>query len=298
MNLEKDANSIMQSRYSEKLWDKSLYRQLCGDIGAATASAALVSPAVTIIDRAFVEKSLLNCSILRGLKKHTIAALKTPHRFIFSVPFGLIWTLYAATYTVANGSDTICKKIEAPAAGIITFVTTTLVNVPLGVWKDMKFAQAYGIRNDHDTLTKITEPIQTGLAKKVINPKPNGAAARAATAMFLLRDSVTIFGCFTLAPRMTEIIPDDLVTGQPEAKLVIAQLTVPVLTQVVATPMHLLALDLYMRQDVKFADRLVQSQRYLPSSTVMRCFRIIPAFGFGCLANMELRSFFHRKLNV
>lgn len=51
MNMEKNTEHIMQSGYSEKLWDRSLYRQLCGDIGAATASAALVSPAVTIIDR-------------------------------------------------------------------------------------------------------------------------------------------------------------------------------------------------------------------------------------------------------
>lgn len=42
----------MQNTLSkEKLWDGALFRQLFGDIGAATASATLVTPAVTIIDR-------------------------------------------------------------------------------------------------------------------------------------------------------------------------------------------------------------------------------------------------------
>lgn len=168
---------------------------------------------------------------------------------------------------------------------MLTFLSTTMVNVPMGVWKDIRFAQMFG---SNATRAGVVRPPLV----------QNRGVARAATAIFLLRDSVTIFGSFTLAPRLSEMIPDDL-TAHPHAKPVISQLTVPVLTQLVATPLHLLGLDLYMRQHaVSFADRLVQSQRYLASSTVVRCIRIIPAFGFGCLANMELRSFFHNKVNT
>jgi hypothetical protein len=89
--------------------------------------------------------------------------------------------------------------------------------------------------------------------------------------------------------------PDDL--AYPQAKPIITQLTVPVLTQLVATPLHLFALDMYTRQyTVPFLERVKYSQQYLPSSTLLRCVRIIPAFGIGYLANLELRSALHKKL--
>lgn len=160
----------------------------------------------------------------------------------------------------------------------------------MGVWKDMRFAQIFGTR---------AAPVAAAGAVDVARPAivQNRAVARAATAIFLLRDSVTIFGSFTLAPRLSEVIPDSMAT-HPHAKPIITQLTVPVLTQLVATPVHLLGLDMYARQHtVPLVDRVKRSQQYLASTTVTRCIRIIPAFGFGCLANMELRSMFHEKLN-
>lgn len=157
----------------------------------------------------------------------------------------------------------------------------------MGVWKDIRFAQIFGTQRAPSS----TEAVKSALVQ-------SRGAARAATTIFLFRDSITIFGSFTLAPKLADVIPDSFAT-HPHAKPIITQLTVPVLTQLVATPLHLLGLDLYMRQTaVPLVDRLVQSQRYLASTTVVRCIRIIPAFGFGCLANMEMRSTFHRKLNV
>ncbi|CEJ59738.1 hypothetical protein PMG11_08350 [Penicillium brasilianum] len=268
-------------------WNTSLPRRLAGDVGAAAVSATLITPIITVIDRALVEKSSFNQPIIRGLRNHTLVALRNPARFVFQVPFGLIWTLYTATYAVANGTDTIGTELKAPATGMITFLSTTIVNVPLGVWKDIRFAKIFGTQKGPDSVETVR--------KSVVQ---NKGIARAATAMFLARDSITIFGSFTLAPRLAAVIPDDL-TSHPHAKPVITQLTVPVLTQLVATPLHLFALDLYIRQHhVPLSDRIVQSQRHLGSTTVFRCIRIIPAFGFGCLANMELRSMFHGKLEV
>ncbi|KAJ5092577.1 hypothetical protein NUU61_007447 [Penicillium alfredii] len=254
---------------------------LAGDLAAATISASVVAPAVTIIDRAIVEKSSFNQPLFRGLHAHAMVALKRPAPFVFHRPFGIAWTLYAATYSVANGADTVGRALQPSAVGTIGFLSTTLVNVPLAVWKDLSFAQAYGIKPS----TTSKNQISAMQAASVRNP----AVLRAATAIFVVRDGVTIFGSFTLAPRLS--------AAHPQAKPVITQLTVLVLTQLVATPIHLLGLDLYTRQKrVPFSDRLVQSQRYLPSSIVLRCVRIIPAFGVGCLLNLELRSFFHARL--
>ncbi|KAK5807385.1 hypothetical protein VI817_001643 [Penicillium citrinum] len=272
-------------------WERSLLGQVTADVGAAIASATLVAPAVTIIDRALVEKSLLNQSLIRGLRNHAVSAFKHPARFVFQVPFGIIWALYASTFTVANGTDTIGNAMNASSTGMMTFITTTAINVPLGVWKDMRFAKIFGTQ---------AAPVAAAGAVDVARPAivQNRAVARTATAIFLLRDSVTIFGSFTLAPKLSEAIPDSMAT-HPRAKPVITQMTVPVLTQLVASPLHLLGLDLYMRQHpVPLIDRIRRSQQYLPSTTFTRCIRIIPAFGVGCVANLELRSFFHGKLNL
>lgn len=162
-----------------------------------------------------------------------------------------------------------------------------MANVPLALWKDIRFAQEYGTGRGPDAKT-LNTPIAV---------PHNKSLARTAAAIFLVRDGVTIFGSFTLAPWLSDVIPDGL-ADHPHAKPIITQLTVPVLTQLVATPLHLLALDMYTRQyTVPFLERVKHSQRYLPSSTLLRCVRIIPAFGIGCLTNMELRSACHAKVS-
>ncbi|KAJ5551498.1 hypothetical protein N7461_006196 [Penicillium sp. DV-2018c] len=260
---------------------------IAGDLVAATVSASMVAPAVAIIDRSLVEQAAFKQPILRGLRRHALGALRQPGLFIFQRPFGIVWALYATTYSVANMTDTISRKLKMTAAGTITFATTMLANVPLALWKDMRFAQEYGTGPGPDAKTsRAHSPTSV--------PLQNKSLARMAAAVFLVRDGVTIFGSFTLAPWLSDAIPDDLAYLQ--AKLIVTQLTVPVLTQLVATPLHLFALDMYTRQyTVPFLERVSHSQRYLPSSTLLRCVRIIPAFGIGCLANMELRSALHTK---
>ncbi|KAJ5500308.1 hypothetical protein LT330_002221 [Penicillium expansum] len=274
---------------TEARWGNPELGQLAGDLAAAAASASLVTPAVAIIDRALVEQAAFKQPILRGLRRHALGALRQPGLFVFQRPFGIVWALYAATYSVANMTDTISRKLEITAAGTITFATTMMANVPLALWKDIRFAQEYGTGKGPDAKTLKNSPISV--------PLQNKSLARTAAAIFLVRDGVTIFGSFTLAPWLSGVIPDGL-ADHPHAKPIITQLTVPVLTQLVATPLHLLALDMYTRQyTMPFLERVKYSQQYLPSSTFLRCVRIIPAFGIGCLTNMELRSAFHAKVS-
>ncbi|KAI3175600.1 hypothetical protein DTO039G3_2758 [Penicillium roqueforti] len=278
-----------EAQSNEARWGNPLLGQLAGDLAAAAASASLVTPAVAIIDRALVEQVAFKQPILRGLHRHALAALRRPGLFVFQRPFGIVWALYAATYSVANVTDTISHKLEITAAGTITFATTMMANVPLALWKDIRFAQEYGPGRGPDAKTLTTNT--------PISVLQNKSLARTAAAIFLARDGVTIFGSFTLAPWLSDAIPDRLMT-HPNAKPIITQLTVPVFTQLVATPLHLLALDMYTRQyTVPFLKRVKHSQRYLPSSTLLRCVRIIPAFGIGCLTNIELRSALHAKVS-
>lgn len=167
----------------------------------------------------------------------------------------------------------------------ITFSSTFLVNVPLGVWKDIRFSQKFSSRPNATTNT-ATEAAKAALRSS------SKIASRAATTTFLLRDGVTIFGSFTLAPHCTELVPDSM-TYFPHSKTIISQIIVPVLSQLVATPLHLLGLDLYNQHGASWSSRMAMIRANLLSATAMRCVRIIPAFGFGCLANMGLRSVLH-----
>lgn len=224
-----------------------------------------------------------------SMRTHALNAFKRPGRFVFHPSFGIMWTLYAATYSVANGADTLSQGTQSSTAWGLTFASTMLVNIPLAVWKDIRFAQLYGIGGSPD----MSEKIRTHGA---VRPVRSAALARIAAAIFLVRDGVTIFGSFTLAPWLSAALPE-IQGAHPHVISAMMQLGVPVLTQFFATPLHLLGLDFYTRRgSVPLSQRLAQSQRYLPSSTVVRCIRIIPAFGFGCLVNSELRAFLHENV--
>lgn len=79
-------------------------------------------------------------------------------------------------------------------------------------------------------------------------------------------------------------------------RMAAAQIMVPVLSQVVATPVHLLGLDLYTHpHGAKNQERAQRIRRNLLSTTLVRCARIVPAFGVGGILNTGLRGWFHEK---
>ncbi|KAL1625443.1 hypothetical protein SLS54_003535 [Diplodia seriata] len=259
---------------------KSLGGKLFGDLFAAAVTATLVAPSVTLIDR---QKASSNKPLLRGLRCHSLAALERPGKLFLARPFTSVWTLYAATYAVANSAETVTKDFGLAAAGTITFAATLAVNIPLGVKKDLRFAQCYG------SAAELA-------AKQALKPRPAASVPKAAAATFLVRDALTIFGSFVLPPRVADAIPDEL--AGPHAKATFTQMTVPVVSQLVATPVHLLGLSLYDRAaNVPVRERLAAVWRVMPAATAVRCVRIIPAFGLGVLANRELRWFCHGKVD-
>lgn len=110
------------------------------------------------------------------------------------------------------------------------------------------------------------------------------------SAAFLVRDIITVFGSYAVAPQVSAMVPDSVAQGA-HSKASVAQLIVPAMTQAVATPAHLLGLDLYNRPGrAGWLDRVDHARRKLLSTTVMRAFRLIPAFGVGIVLNNDLRS--------
>ncbi|CAN9259192.1 unnamed protein product [Alternaria alternata] len=143
------SQQLMQSE--KNTWGKGqvLAAVLAGDVAAATISATAISPILTVIDRSVVENAApANQPLLSTLRTNILNSVRRPRLLFATKPFLYMWTLYAATYTTANAVESIGTALTAGADRIlissITFISTCLVNVPLGVWKDVRFVQTYG----------------------------------------------------------------------------------------------------------------------------------------------------------
>ncbi|KAH6962386.1 hypothetical protein BKA56DRAFT_622935 [Ilyonectria sp. MPI-CAGE-AT-0026] len=133
-------------------------RDLVGDAVAAMVSSAFATPSVVLLDRALVEKSSFNQPIL----------------------------------DVANATETIASKLKSIAISALSFVPISMVNVPLGIYKDLKLEQIYSSQTPE--CAKVREVV------KVIS--------RASMTAFLIRDSATMFGLFTLPTLLASAVPD------------------------------------------------------------------------------------------
>lgn len=228
-----------------------------------------------------------------------VCSFRHPRLFFTAKPFFYVWTLYAATYTTANTVESVVKAFATKADEVlvssITFLSTCIVNVPLGVWKDVRFVQLYGRTNPASNVkTKplIAKVAASAAAAQQPSPQPT-KVPRIVGATFLFRDAITIFGSINLPPMLSPLLSDSYFAS-PAMKMAALQLSVPILSQIVATPVHLLALDLYNNPEKKrSASRVARMRRSLVPTTAMRCSRIVPAFGVGLVVNTGLRDYFH-----
>jgi hypothetical protein len=99
---------------------------------------------------------------------------------------------------------------------------------------------------------------------------------------------------FTLPPILGKKIEENMNISADNA-LRIAQISTPVLTQIVATPFHLLGLSLYNRPSISMEERLTQIKKICFETTILRMLRFLPAFGIGGVINIELRKYLVNK---
>ncbi|KAF2446558.1 hypothetical protein P171DRAFT_512329 [Karstenula rhodostoma CBS 690.94] len=267
---------------------------LAGDVSAAFLSATLISPILTAIDRAVVENvSSTTRPLSTALKENILCTFRHPKRFFVAKPFFYMWTLYAVTYTTANTATTLTGTFMDSSHEILakslTFIATCSVNVPLGVWKDIRFVQTFGGR----PTPPPTGPVNTPPTKPPPPPQSPTKFPKAVAATFLARDALTILGSITLPPMLAHRVP----LADPAAQMAAAQLLVPMLSQVVATPVHMLGLDLYANPGkVEAGERARRLRRGLVGTTAVRCARIVPAFGVGGIVNTGLRGWFRGRV--
>jgi len=231
------------------------------DACAATAAAALVSPFIAVIDIAVVE----NASGLRklgdGMKHHGRKVLQSPSKFFKSREFQAVWALYAATYAAANWVDTYCRNKHADPH-LAKFVSTTLVNMKMGISKDHAYTQMFSVVAPHPFPLKCY-------------------------ALFTLRDCITMGASFSWTQDASEWLQNVLHMDVTKADLT-SQLGCPSISQLLTTPMHLLAVDIYNRPKVSTNGRLLFVAKEYAGTTLARIGRVGTAFGIGGVANKML----------
>ncbi|KAF2091667.1 hypothetical protein K490DRAFT_30930 [Saccharata proteae CBS 121410] len=252
------------------------------DCTAAASAGVLVAPVITMIDKAIIENTSGRSSLLSSLRLSFVTLLTRPHRFLFSKPFALIFTLYTGTYLTANTLDTTLsaargQPASTTSAGLPKFAATSTANLALCLYKDSKFTKMFGAA--------------TGAPR---------AVGIATYGLFAARDSLTIFASFNVPPLLTPYISSYLEStssalGTAMKKHVdaasVAQFTAPAAVQILSTPLHLLGLDLYNRPgaSVGWPSRIRKIGREWGMSCVARICRIVPAFGVGGVVNMKVR---------
>ncbi|KAI5841156.1 hypothetical protein DFP73DRAFT_136652 [Morchella snyderi] len=244
---------------------KTLERVLV-DFASAGAATLAVAPVICLIDRSVIENaSGRSKSVLASVGTSLKTLFTSPHKFIFSKPFALIYLTYCGTYLSANTVDTVASirdgtDIRSVTAGPEKFATTSIVNMSLGLVKDRSFARMFG----------------TGSPRPV--PAPTFV-------LFAARDAMTIFSSFNVPPLLAPYMPQDMLM-KPESW---AQFIAPASCQILSTPLHLLGLDLYNRGNIGWKERCKMIKtNYFPSAMARMC-RILPAFGLGGVTNATVR---------
>ncbi|PGG97567.1 hypothetical protein GX51_07262 [Blastomyces parvus] len=297
---------------STSKWNtKSLGSRLAVDTASAAGAASLICPIITIIDKAIIEKAAKGLPILQSLKSSLVTIVKRPHSFFISTPFLLIYTLYGSTYLTANVIDTVTSTMADGAFGDVSagpakFIATAAVNMSICVYKDARFARLFGAQgasSEPKPLPK-SKGTQNPRQKATQNPPPTSKAPQSlpipkrSFALFCLRDSMTIFASFNLPTLLSPHIPD-ILASTPSSKTALAQFSIPAAVQLFSTPFHLLGLDLYNRQPpggLPAADRWGRVKRDWAPSVMARIGRIVPAYGFGGVANTKFRATLMKSL--
>jgi len=254
-----------------------------GDAGVAVASALIASgtatPFILTIDKAVVQAAAGTTSLSQALAQNTKDLFLRLPQLVKSPALWLVWGVYGATYTAANLIDVVSerKQVAASTHSSAKLVGTTGINMGSSLVKDILFAKMFG---KQDVAKEAAEAAKT-VAKRSVPPATYG--------IFLMRDTLTIGAGFTLPPLVASGLKS---TAGMESKAAdkTAQIITPMGMQLVCTPMHLLALNMYNTPNAPWAQRAQEVWATCPQSTVVRMLRFCCAYGFGGLLNKELTA--------
>jgi hypothetical protein len=230
------------------------------EIASGMVSSACISPFMAVIDTAIIKSQFEKKGIFRSL--HETSKTMLNNKMAWLKPIYVMNNVYASTYVTANVVESLCKKNDIDYK-IPTILATSLVNI-LGIsYKDKEYAKIYGKSN-------ITFPATS-------------------YKLFALRDGLTITSSFVVKNNFKEFLENAHGLSENKADF-IASFSVPMVAQLISTPIHIYSLDIYNRPDADFVSRINNIKASYKSVCFGRILRIIPAFGIGGYINDRLKQ--------
>lgn len=255
--------SVVKHHKVDKLARINLPICLASDIFCGFVSGFAVAPFCTIVDRSVIQNANGAVPLWQGVKNGLKMLFTKPSTFLKSLEYKLLFMVYSSTYIAANTSESYCvnKHID-PVFPKLIF--TFLVNTAVGIYKDKRLTQHFG------TAKPTNFPLNSYL-------------------LFWVRDVITIAFAFTFPKILGKRLSDTGKVSEKDA-IKIFQVLCPLLIQFVATPLHLIGLDLYNNPDRTFGQRMKFLGGVFPQTLVVRMARFLPAYGLAGVLNIVLRD--------
>lgn len=192
-----------------------------------------------------------------------------PGRFFRGRPYLAVASVYSATYVTANIVMTWTEKAKIQEASAYKLAATSTVNVLAGVTKDSMFAIWFGVAGA--TVSPLSFPL-------------------ASWSMFVFRDVMTIGAGFIFPQLLGASLHEKKIFESRAAADTLAQLSVPMVAQLVLTPIHLYALDIYNRPGESVPSRLASIRQLYNQSTAVRVGRVASIYGIAGVGNKFFRT--------
>jgi len=251
------------------------YARVPKEIGCAFTASFLVSPLVSIIDKAIVKEISGIGSLMKEMGGACKEMVVQPKQFFNGLSFRLTFIVYFGTYAVANLSEAALdyykiKEEETRKAWKVSCASAA--NIGLLAWRDSVFAREFS------------------------GGKPPAKTPIRTISLFAVRDCATMAATFYFAPKACEhlVLEHDV---NKELAEISTSLLIPVVSQFITAPIHIHAIDYFNKPNATTAERVAQIKKEMGKVCFARGLRILPAFGIGSYSNNKFRELTIRQPN-
>jgi hypothetical protein len=227
------------------------------ELFAGITTSFIISPIMSIIDISIIKSQMCKENIGKSISDQIMYYSNNKRNFI--KPLSVMNVVYSSTYCTANLTELYCKKKKIDYR-LPTLLSTSLVNIISISYKDMIYSRIL------NSLMK-TFPMRCNL-------------------LFAVRDMLTINSCFIWKKDIIHYLDQYIMHNKSE---IITSIFLPSCMQVISTPIHILAINMYEKPKSTIVDRLNNIKSCYKSILIGRVMRTIPAFGIGGFMNDILR---------
>jgi len=229
------------------------YELFCG-----VTSALVVSPIMTLIDTSIIKSQLNKINFKNSFIQTSNDYLNK--KINYKRPFGIMFSVYASTYSTANLVEFYCKKNNVDYK-FPTLISTSIINILTISYKDKEFSKLFN--NKLNSFPKISY------------------------GLFGIRDMMTIYSCFIYKRDFMNYLSNYMPKNTADF---LSSIIIPITAQTLSTPFHIVAIDLYQNPNLKLIDRIKNIKNLYISVCIGRIIRVIPAFCIGGFINDMLRN--------